>query len=169
MNKAFTLVELLVVIAIIGILSAVGIVAYNNYSLEAKKRATIANWRTVIAFIENTFAQCKLKGSSATIQLSVNAGSISCNTASLSSAASVNNMADTFRNYFLEKGFTNPYNKTDPAVIRTGSGGETVDGRLRLDETTCTNNRLGHEMTVWYKVHDNTGVIARMKMHHWCQ
>ena len=30
MNKAFTLVELLVVIAIIGILSAVGIVAYNN-------------------------------------------------------------------------------------------------------------------------------------------
>jgi type IV pilus assembly protein PilA len=168
MNKAFTLVELLVVIAIIGILSAVGIVAYNNYSLEAKKKATIANWRTVIAFIENTFAQCKLKGPSATIQLTINAAPISCNT-TLSSAASVNTMADTFKIYLLEKGFTNPYNKTDPAVIRTGSGGETVDGRLRLDETTCTNNRLGHEMTVWYKVHDNTGVIARMKMHHWCQ
>ena len=168
MNKAFTLVELLVVMAIIGILSAVGIVAYNNYSLEAKKRATIANWRTAIAFIENTFAQCKLKGSSATIQLSVNAGSISCNTA-LSSKASVNNMADTFMIYLLEQNFINPYNKTDLAVIRRGDGGETVDGRLRLDETTCTNNRLGHEMTLWYKVHDNTGVIARMKMHHWCQ
>jgi prepilin-type N-terminal cleavage/methylation domain-containing protein len=168
MNKAFTLVELLVVIAIIGILSAVGIVAYNNYSLEAKKRATIANWRTVIAFIENTFAQCKLKGSSAEIRLTVNAPPISCNTA-LSSKASVNNMADTFMIYLLEQKFINPYNKTDDAVIRRGDGGETVDGRLRLDETTCTNNRSGHEMTLWYKVHDNTGVIARMKMHHWCQ
>lgn len=167
-KKAFTLIELLVVIVIIGVLSTVGVVAYNSYSLEAQKQATIANWRTVIGFIESTFAQCKLKGSSATIQLSVKSGSISCNT-NLSSASSVNAMADTFKTYFLEQGFINPYNKNDPAVIRTGSGGETVDGRLRLDETTCTNNRPGNEMTVWYKVHDNTGVIARIKMHHWCQ
>jgi len=30
-NKAFTLIELLVVVAIIGILAAVGVVAYNVY------------------------------------------------------------------------------------------------------------------------------------------
>ena len=38
--KGFTLIELLVVVAIIGILSAVGVIAYNNFTLSAKINTT---------------------------------------------------------------------------------------------------------------------------------
>ena len=51
-NKAFTLIELLVVVAIIGILAAVGVVAYNGYTGAAKVNV-INNFLKL--FIRNIF------------------------------------------------------------------------------------------------------------------
>ena len=60
-QKAFTLIELLVVVAIIGILAAVGVVAYNGYTSSAKKAVSKSNHRAVVKYIKNEIAKCEFQ------------------------------------------------------------------------------------------------------------
>ena len=64
-KKAFTLIELLVVVAIIGILAAVGVVAYNGYTASAKKSAATANHKNVVKYIINEVMKCSTGASKA--------------------------------------------------------------------------------------------------------
>ena len=50
-SRGFTLIELLVVVAIIGILAAVGVIAYNGYTKSAKTAVVKANEKTIILLI----------------------------------------------------------------------------------------------------------------------
>ena len=59
-RKAFTLIELLVVVAIIGILAAVGVVAYNGYTKSAKSSAIKSNFKIVSKYVSAELIKCQI-------------------------------------------------------------------------------------------------------------
>ena len=62
-RDGFTLIELLVVVAIIGILSSVGVVAYNGYTKSAKEKVTESNFNKINKALVLEFMNCELDSS----------------------------------------------------------------------------------------------------------
>ena len=59
-KNGFTLIELLVVVAIIGILAAVGVVAYNGYTKSAKIAVVKVNHKRVVDYMRSEVMKCEL-------------------------------------------------------------------------------------------------------------
>ena len=103
-NKGFTLIELLVVVAIIGILAAVGVVAYSGYTAGAKKSTVQANFKMIEKLINSEILKCEI-GESLIFE-----ENIACAKShpSKNSARDGGQMRDGMYAYFLDK-IKNPY------------------------------------------------------------
>ena len=109
-QKGFTLIELLVVVAIIGILAAVGVVAYSGYTSSAKKAAVKSNHKNVVKYIVNETMKCST-GQSLAMNDNLDCSKQSLNTwKDVVAKAVVKTLAE----------FKNPYDPSKTAITHGG-------------------------------------------------
>ena len=120
-TKAFTLIELLVVVAIVGILSAVGVVAYNGYTTAAKNNATKQIHKNVARFISAETKKCSIGGEVILNKLvsgTVTAQADLCPKINNWTDPNISSTIDAFAYHFQAENWMNPHLTQTIAVSR---------------------------------------------------
>lgn len=137
-RNGFTLIELLVVVAIIGILAAVGVVAYSGYTSAARMNAVKAQQNMIIKYIKAETAKCMFEDTAMD-------GNLNCS--SLNVAAPVAIVLRAAEKALKDK-LKNIVNKSSPSICSS-------------PDNTC---KAGSSPTYDYQMKGSAGV-TNLKVH----
>ncbi len=135
-QKGFTLIELLVVIAIIGILSAVGIPAYQGFQQKAKFNAAKTNFTNAKGFIMAEISKCN--GMNATETLAFVDAAQTTHTLGvmcpLSNKTDGNTQAATYFRTLLWDKFKNPYSVANGVISGATNAAEAATATTQVTD-----------------------------------
>ena len=166
--RAFTLIELLVVVAIIGILAAVGVVAYNGYTSSAKKGAAKSQHKTIVKFIQSEIMKCSLGDQIILKKISsgnvVDQSDLCPKVNNITSGNNSYDVVSAFDYHFKAIAYKNVYHQQWYATSVCSVSGKTVYNNNGQGGGTCITRQQNDEIIVGTNITPSESLITKFKV-----